>query len=143
MVQVERSFTVRRPIGQVVAYLADFAHAEQWDPGTTSCTAVTGGPVKVGSQWHNVSKIKGHQTELTYTLIRQDEDHLTFVGKNDSATSTDDLSFARDGEGTRINYHADIEFHGLAKLAGLFAQSEFEKLADQTQRQLTEVLEAG
>jgi carbon monoxide dehydrogenase subunit G len=142
MVDVERSFTVAQPMDVVVGYLADFAHAESWDPGTQSCTPLTDGPVVVGKQWHNVSEIKGHQTELTYTLSRQEADHLTFVGENKGATSTDDLSFASTGDGTRITYHASIELHGLLKIIGPFAQHEFEKLGDATERQLTEVLNA-
>ena len=55
MVQVERSLTVRTPVERVVAYLADFAHTEEWDPGTVSCTRTGEGPIVVGARWHNVS----------------------------------------------------------------------------------------
>ena len=45
---VERTFTVPRPIEAVFAYLADFAHTEQWDPGTVE-TRRTGGDGGVGT----------------------------------------------------------------------------------------------
>jgi carbon monoxide dehydrogenase subunit G len=141
MVDVQRTFTVNKPIGIVVEYLADFSHAQAWDPGTVSCTSTDSGPVQVGSTWHNVSEIKGHQTELTYTLKRWEDDHLTFVGENNSATSTDDLTFVAEGERTTITYRAVIEFHGLAKVIGMFAHPEFEKLGDATEKQLTSTLE--
>ena len=38
MIEVERTFDVDRPVEVVVDYLKDFANAEEWDPGTQSCT---------------------------------------------------------------------------------------------------------
>ena len=36
-----------------------------------------------------------------------------------------------------ITYHAQIEFHGMAKLATPFLQSEFEGLGDETAEKIT------
>jgi carbon monoxide dehydrogenase subunit G len=38
MTTVSRTFTVDAAPEVVVPYLADFGHAEQWDPGTERCT---------------------------------------------------------------------------------------------------------
>ncbi len=141
MVQVQRTFTVAAPLEEVVDYLKDFAHAEAWDPGTKSCRRKDGGPVVTGSSWHNVSEFRGRETELDYELVRLTADHLTFRGTNKTATSTDDLSFAAEGDRTTITYTASIEFHGLAKLAGPFLRSEFERLGDEVVTTMTRVLE--
>jgi carbon monoxide dehydrogenase subunit G len=140
MVAVIRKFTVQQPVEVVVDYLKDFARAEEWDPGTKTCRRTDAGDVRVGSRWHNVSEFRGRETELEYELARLEPTHLTFVGKNKTATSTDDLTFEAAGAGTAITYRATIEFHGLAKLAGPFLQSTFEKLGDETQQQMTRVL---
>lgn len=142
MIDVKRTFIVAKPVEFVADYLKDFAHAEQWDPGTRSCRQETAGPVEVGTTWHNVSEIKGRQTELTYRLEEFSPGRLMFVGKNKTATSTDDITLEPSGTGTRITYHAEIEFHGVAKLAGPFLQSEFERLGDQTATQMTRVINA-
>lgn len=55
--KVTRSFPVNPPPAVVRAYLIDFAHAEQWDPGTRSCERIDSGPVQVGARWHNVSQL--------------------------------------------------------------------------------------
>lgn len=141
MVHVERTFTVQAPLAAVVDYLADFSHAEAWDPGTKSCTPKGSGPVRTGSQWHNVSEFRGRETELEYTLTERGADKLVFVGTNKTATSTDDMSFARAGDGTSVTYSATIELHGVAKLADPFLKGTFEKLADKTVVQMTAVLE--
>lgn len=141
MVSVQRTFEVDQPLEVVVNYLKDFARAEAWDPGTQSCRREgPQGPVDVGTTWHNVSQFRGRQTELEYRLAVLEPSHLTFVGQNKTATSTDDLTFSPSGTGTTITYHAQIEFHGLAKLAGPFLQSEFERLGDQTEQQMTTVI---
>ena len=74
MSTVSRTFSVGVPPEIVVPYLADFAHAEQWDPGTVRCVRNDDGPVIVGSSWHNTSKIVGISTELTYTLEQLTDD---------------------------------------------------------------------
>jgi carbon monoxide dehydrogenase subunit G len=142
VVHVERTFVVSTPVTTVLEYLKDFSHAETWDPGTQRCTRTDSGDIAVGSTWHNVSLFRGKQTELDYELVRMDADRLTFVGKNKSATSTDDLSFTATGSGTTVSYRAIIDFHGLAKLAGPLLQRAFNGIADETAGQMTRVLNA-
>lgn len=142
MIDVERTFVVRKPVDVVVEYMKDFAHAEEWDPGTKSCTQVSDGPVQVGTSWHNVSVVRGKETELNYRLAELTPSHVKFIGENKTATSTDDITFQDDTAGTRITYHATIVFNGLAKLAGPFLQGEFEGLGDKTAAQITRVVEA-
>jgi carbon monoxide dehydrogenase subunit G len=140
MVHIQRQFHVDRPIGLVVDYLKDFGHAESWDPGTISCTRIGSGPVEVGAAWENVSKVRGRTTQLDYRLERLEPERLTFVGRNKTATSTDDITFTGHGESTQIHYDSNIVFHGLAKLADPLLRREFEKLGDETVKQMTHVL---
>lgn len=141
MAQVERTLTVRTPVERVAAYLADFAHTEEWDPGTVSCTRSDEGPIVPGARWHNVSEFRGRRTELDYRLTRRDAGRVTFVGRNKTATSTDDFGLSAGPDGTTVRYRATIEFHGLAKLAGPFLKREFERLGDEVVPKLTKVLE--
>ena len=142
MTSAERTFTVTTPLPIVLDYLKDFSHTEEWDPGTQTCTRVDGGPLDVGSTWHNVSKFAGREASLTYTLREVGPDHLTFVGENSGATSTDRMTLQPDGGGTRVNYHAHIEFHGLARLVAPFLKPMFERVADKTRQRMIEVLNA-
>lgn len=131
---------VNKPVDIVVEYLRDFSRAEQWDPGTKSCERNDSGPVGEGSNWDNVSVFRGRETRLTYTLTRLEANRLTFVGTNKTATSTDDIMLQPDGDGTSISYHANIEFKGLAKLAGPFLGSDLKQLGDDTKEKLTQVI---
>jgi len=136
MVHVQRTFTLNRPRDEVVAYLADFANAEEWDPGTVSCDPITQGPVEVGSQWRNVSSLAGSKTELTYTLTTLDADRVVLTGVNKTATSVDDIRVADRGAVSEVTYDATVTFNGLAKLAAPLMQVLFLYLGVKTEKQM-------
>ncbi|MGI8666289.1 MAG: SRPBCC family protein [Jatrophihabitans sp.] len=140
MVSVSRTFIVDKPVAVVLDYLKDFSNAVSWDPGTQSCVRLDDGPVRVGSSWHNVSKVFGRETELTYRLRALEADHITLVGTNDTATSTDDITVRPAGAGSEITYHAEIELHGAAKLAAPIVKLEFERLGNETEKQLSRAI---
>lgn len=140
MPSVSRTFTVTAPPDDVVGYLKDFSNAEQWDPGTQRCTRIDSGPVTVGSSWHNVSKIVGVSAELTYTLEELTDSKVVFVGKNDSSTSTDTISVRPAEGGSELHYRADLQMHGLAVVLAPAMKLVFEKLAGDTEKQMTKVL---
>ena len=142
MIEVQKVFTVTKPIGFVQEYLKDFANAAEWDPGTKSCTRQGSGPVQVGATWRNVSEFKGKETELTYELTDSSPRHLQFVGTNKTVTSTDDITMATVDGGTSITYHAEFEFHGIAKLASPFLKGDLEELADKTATQMAQVIDS-
>ena len=141
MVQVQRTFTVTRTRDEVVAYLADFANAKEWDPGTVSCDPLTPGSVKVGSQWRNVSSLAGSKTELTYTLTTLDPDHVVLTGVNKTATSVDDIRVADRGADSEVTYQATVTFNGLAKLASPVMQLLFLYLGVKTEKQMKDAID--
>ena len=140
--RVHRTMTVDRPLEVVVGYLRDFAHTEQWDPGTVSCVRTDSGPLRVGSTWHNVSTFLGRRAELDYRLELSEPAHLTFVGRNDKAVSVDDMTFEPDGARTRITYQADIRFSGVARVVAPFLKPAFGRLADEVAEQLPATINA-
>jgi carbon monoxide dehydrogenase subunit G len=137
---VSRTFDVDAAPEVVVPYLADFSHAEQWDPGTVRCVRNEDGPVAVGATWHNTSKIAGISTELTYTLEQLSADHIVLVGRNDTATSTENIEVSPNGSGSTITYTNEVQFNGAAKLATPLVKLVFEKLGNDTERRLVQTL---
>ncbi|GAB2909429.1 SRPBCC family protein [Streptomyces heilongjiangensis] len=141
MIEVERVMTLNHPMTDVVGFLADFANTEMWDPGTVTCDRIDDGPLSVGAEWRNVSVFRGRRTELRYRLTRLDPDHLVFVGRNKTATSTDDLSFTEQAGRTRLTYRARLEFRGIARLAAPLLKREFERLGDEVAEQLPKAVD--
>lgn len=137
---MSRTFTVKPAPDVVVDYLADFTHAEEWDPGTESCTRLDSGPIQVGSRFHNESKIAGVSTELVYELVTLDPDKVVLRGENDSATSTDTITVTPKDGGSEITYEAVIEAKGVGKLAEPLMKLVFERIGSETEEKMTEVL---
>lgn len=142
MSNVTRTFTVEAPPESVIPYLADFANAERWDPGTVRCVRVGHGPVGVGSSWLNTSKIAGISTELTYTLEELSDQRIVLVGRNETATSTETMEITRRGKGSSITYTNEVRFNGAAKLAAPLVKIVFEKLGNDTEKQMVQTLNA-
>lgn len=141
MPTVERTFHVTPPPAQVIDYLKDFANAEEWDPGTQKCTRIGSGPVDVGASWSNTSKIAGVEARLTYTLRELTDRTVVFVGTNDSSTTTDRITVDPSSSGSVITYRADLEMQGFAKVLTPAMKLVFEKLANDTEKQMTSVLD--
>ena len=137
---MSRTFTVKPTPEVVVDYLADFTHAEEWDPGTESCTRLDSGPIRVGSRFHNESEIAGVSTELVYELVTLDADKVVLRGENDSATSTDTITVTPKDGGSEITYEAVIEAKGIGKLAEPLMKLVFERIGSETETKMTEVL---
>lgn len=140
---VERTFTVPRPPDEVFAYLADFTHTQEWDPGTVTTTR-TSGDGGLGTTYANTSEFMGRRVELTYeTVEHQPPTRVRFRGTNDSATTSDTLTFEAEGAGTRIHYRADFKFGRLLSLvAPLVLRGRLDKLADETVEQIQHALAA-
>lgn len=140
MPTVSRTFVVQPDPATVIGYLKDFSHAEEWDPGTVTCTREDTNPVQVGSRFHNVSKIAGVTTELDYRLDTLTAGSIVFIGENDSATATDTITVRPHARGSELTYEAVIEAKGLAKLAEPLMKLVIERIGTKTEKRMTEVL---
>jgi carbon monoxide dehydrogenase subunit G len=131
VVDVSRSFTVPTPAATVLAYLTDWGHSREWDPGTVTCTQTSAGPVGVGTEWRNVLRLLGREVVVDFRLEHADEHTLVFAGRNRGATSTDTITCTPlDGGGTSIVYASHVEFRRLARLAAPLLTAEFERIGD-------------
>ncbi len=125
---------------QVFDYLSDFTTTEEWDPGTVSTERVSGDG-GVGTVYRNVSKFLGNETELTYTTIDLREGALVQMrGENKTVTATDTISITPDGTGSVVEYTAEFDWHGAAKLATPILAPALKKLGDDTEKSLHEHL---
>ena len=143
MVHIVREFEVPCPQDAAVTYLADFANAVEWDPGTVSCqrNGDPAAPVAPGVTWTNASKVLGRETTLQYELTTLAPDGVVLEGHNETATSRDDIGVtAVDGRHSRIRYEATITFKGVARFADPLMQLVFKKVADDTVRDMTTAL---
>src|SRR5690349_15372867 len=116
MPSAHRTFTTSSAVDLVYSFLADFANAEEWDPGTVECERVEGDG-GVGTRYRNVSSFLGRKTTVEYVARELDEPRfLHFEGRNDQFTGHDRITLEAAGSGTQVTYDATFDFHGGAKL---------------------------
>ena len=141
MIVVESTLALTAARGPVLGYLTDFGHTADWDPAVQRAERNDAGPIVPGSSWHQVSRIFGITTELTYTLVAAEPDRLLFHGRNEGATCTDTVTVRPVATGSMVTYRVELEMHGLAKLATPVIKMEFEKLGTASAAALTGALD--
>ncbi|MER5889465.1 SRPBCC family protein [Streptomyces sp. NPDC001941] len=132
MIRFVRVLDVERSLPQVAAYLADFTHAERWDPGIRACRRLGFGPVGEGSRWRSTTRLRGRTAHLTYVLVHSEPDRLVFAGHNEVVSTVSDLRLeAVDGGTTRITYAATVRLRGAARLTEPLLARDVRQLGDQ------------
>jgi carbon monoxide dehydrogenase subunit G len=141
MVSAQRTFTTSAPPDVVHAFLADFANAEEWDPGTVECTRVEGDG-GVGTRYRNVSSFLGRRTTVEYvTEELEPPTYVHFHGSNEQFTGHDRIRLETSGAGTRVRYDADLGFHGASRAVVPLVALYLPFLANRTARQMRERLD--
>ena len=136
MPSVTRTFTTTATPDVAYRYLADFTHAEEWDPGTQTCER-TSGDGGVGTTYRNVSKFLGREVEITYTateLAPPTRVHLR--GTNEQFEGHDIFTIRAAGRGSEVTYRADMSFSGVSKLASPLVAAYLPILAKKTVEEL-------
>jgi carbon monoxide dehydrogenase subunit G len=138
--KLQRTVETKAAPAVVFAYLSDFTHTNEWDPGTVH-TELTSGDGGVGTKYHNVSKFMGRETELTYEVVQHQPDYrFALRGENSSVIANDTMEISRSGEGSTVTYTADFEFKGIAKLVAPLLKPALKKLGDEAETGLRDAL---
>ena len=102
------------PPEEAFDYLADFSHAESWDPGVVEAKALTRWAPRLGSRFRVVAGFLGRRIPLEYRISAFERPRrLVFAGGDDTLRSVDELTFSPRGQGTRVTYEATLELRGL------------------------------
>jgi carbon monoxide dehydrogenase subunit G len=138
--KLQRTVETKAAPAVVFAYLSDFTHTNEWDPGTVH-TELTSGDGGVGTKYHNVSKFMGRETELTYEVVQHQPDYrFALRGENSSVIANDTMEISRSGEGSTVTYTADFEFKGIGKLVAPLLKPALKKLGDEAETGLRDAL---
>ena len=140
MITIKRTVSVDKDSTLVFDYLADFANAVEWDSGTVACTR-SSGDGGVGTTYTNTSKFMGRETDLTYVVEALEPHHrLVLRGENKAVVSCDTMMISTGADSTQVDYTAEFEFRGAAKLMQPLLKPLLEKLGNDTQKTLRNAL---
>ena len=118
-----------RPAAEVLAYMADFSHAPEWDPSVVSATRLDAGPLRVASSFDLVVRSAGRSLPLRYEVTALDEERVTLTARTPTLKSIDTLSVASSAEGTVFTYDARLTLIGIWRVFNPFLAVMFRSLA--------------
>jgi len=111
------------------AFIADFANAMHWDPGTVTSERIDDGPVELGARYRLGVRLGGRVAPMEYRISAFEPPHrVVLVGEGSGVSALDEIRFEPAGTGTRIDYTADIRLGGVLRLIQPFLGRAFAKL---------------
>jgi hypothetical protein len=123
-------------------FIADFANASTWDPGTATSARVDAGPVGVGATYQLGVRMGGSIRPMEYRIASYDRPRTVVLqGEGSGVSATDRITFAADADGTWIDYSADIRLRGLLKLLEPLAGGQFASIARQAREGMQSTLD--
>lgn len=142
MTRLHETIETTLPLADTFAFIADFANAQVWDPGTLASTRIGDGPVGVGATYDLSVKMSGGAAPMTYTIETFEPDRRVVLrGEGERASARDDIRFeATPAGGTRVDYTADIELKGWLRLLQPLLGGAFRKLGDDARTGMTRAL---
>ena len=111
------------------AFIADFANAMHWDPGTVTSERIDDGPVELGARYRLGVRLGGRVAPMEYRIAAFEPPHrVVLVGEGSGVSAVDEIRFEPAGTGTSIDYTADIRLGGVLRLIEPFLGRAFAKL---------------
>lgn len=130
------------PIHEAFAFLADFANAAIWDPGTATAERMDDGPIGVGSSFALGVRMVGSIRPMVYRIVRFEPDReVVLEGTGSGVAATDTMTFEPIGEGTRVHYQADIRLLGWRRLLEPFLGGAFGRIASEARAGMERTLD--
>jgi carbon monoxide dehydrogenase subunit G len=130
------------PPDVVFPFIADFANAPDWDPGTATSERVDDGPVGVGATYRLGVRMRGRVAPMTYRVATWEPgQQVVLDGEGSGVRARDEITFARAGGGTRIEYVAEIRLTGWMRLLEPFAGGAFAKLGRDAREGMQQALD--
>jgi carbon monoxide dehydrogenase subunit G len=133
VVRYRREIEVAGEPGDVFAYLADFEHAAEWDPGIVEARRLSEGPTRVGSRFEVIALFRGNRQRFEYAVTAFEEGRrVALRGEGEKALSDDEITVAPGaGGGTRVAYEADLRLKGAYRIAEPLLGSTFRRMGDE------------
>lgn len=142
------------PPAESFAFVADFANAPAWDPGTATSARLDSGPFGVGARYRLGVRMRGKVVPIEYRIEAFEPDRRVVLrGEGSGVRARDEITFhsmesgSGGGSRTRIEYVAEIHLQGPMGLLEPFLGGIFAKIGrearDGMQRALDDLARAA
>jgi NAD(P)-dependent dehydrogenase (short-subunit alcohol dehydrogenase family) len=142
MITLHESIDVPRSREDAFAYIADFRTTTEWDATAIEAEKVTPGPIGAGTAFTVRCRMPLGSVEIEYTVTRFEENsYLELAGRSKLFTITDRITFSDNGDGTHIDYVADMLLHGPLKAMESAMLPGLQRMGKASLRGMREALE--
>lgn len=122
---------VSRTPEQAFDFIGDFRHASLWDPRTRSVRKITEGPIGRGTRFSLTAALLGISFELPYEISEYERPvELLFTGRTRFFEYRERVSFSSEGEGTRIEWSAEMRLRSLLSLGNPVLSLVYQRIGD-------------
>ena len=142
MIEIERTFTIHRPVEEVFAYLCDIEHGPSYTSGQREAHQTSTGPLGIGTTFATSGKFPRRGSRYEITEYERDR-RLTWKSASGAPTTTT-WAFQPAGPSTRITFTRVAEAFRLDRFpsAGV-ARTEARQLRDRSGRGHTQGTAGG
>jgi len=129
---------------QAFDYLADFENVTRWDENTVSSDCLGDEPYQAGARYRVVTRFGSRTMTLTYETVEFERpSRVVFRSGTGMATIEDTITITPDGEGSKVEYVADIRLKGISRLLDPVFSLIFQRVGDRAAEGLRKALDAG
>lgn len=131
MTRIHERLRTDLPIEATFDFIANFANSHAWDPGTAWSRRPAGGDgaIGLGTSFELGVRMGGRVAPMTYRITRFERPtRVVLVGEGSGVASVDDIRFEPSGDGTAIDYAADITLQGVRRLLQPFLGGRFKRI---------------
>lgn len=133
---------IDRPLDEVFAFTADFSNSEKWDPGVSSAQLVGDTPTGAGARYELMVEFGSREIPMTYRITAWEENRrVVLEGSGETIRAVDEIRFEASGEGTLVDYTADITFTNWMRFVGPLLAPVMRRVGERALDGLVEALE--
>lgn len=136
----ERFFCARDP-EHVFDYITDFSRIDEWDQTVTRAEKTSEGLIALGSRFNVLYSMGLRKVPIDYQITEfEPHSHAVLRGRSATFTATDTVKVEQAEGGCYVNWHAHIEFSGIAAKILPLIKGRVTKAGTQTIRGLATAL---
>jgi carbon monoxide dehydrogenase subunit G len=129
MTRIHETVEADVPLEAAFDYIADFDHADVWDPNTTEARRLDGEEIGPGTRFALRVRMGGKAAPMEYRITDYERPRrVVLEGEGSGVSSIDDIRFQRRGDRTVIDYRAEIRLGGVLRVVQPFLGGTFAKI---------------
>jgi hypothetical protein len=126
----------------VFDFISDFRHASLWDPSTRSVTKLSDGPIAQNTRFLLHASFFGSMLAFPYEIeVYERPSRLVFVGRTGWVRYREQVAFAPDATGTRIDYTAHMCLRSILTLGNPVLSLIYQRIGDSATRGIVPALD--